>query len=290
MAACSRERDCRGVRQWLVAAICSLLLSACMAPPHKGSFYQPLNIDSQWRDPDWQPRLEELQNLQISMLYLQWTRHDVSEFGGRDGWLWQLMGQASEKDFELVLGLYAESVFFDHINKNFDPDYWADFITKNQQWGAQLLGYLRSDPRLNVTAFFFPGELNDRVLADPDALARVSQDLSRLQQTLGKPLYVSVFYTGYLTATEYKQSLRALGSAQVKVLHQDGSGTQALNKNQVDELLAELDCEFVVIHELFVQRSLDNFDVLNSDLIRDKISQPGCHKRVFFSWRYMMPW
>ncbi|MGX5915172.1 DUF4434 domain-containing protein [Aliidiomarina sp. Khilg15.8] len=261
-----------------------------MTSPQKGTFFQPLNIDSEWQDTDWAPRLATLTELRIDVLFLQWTRHDTSRFGEPNGWLWQLMQQASEQEFELILGLYAEPAFFAHVNTTFDAQYWAGYMAKNLAWGKYLGARLRAHPRINAVGFYFPGELNDQVLADPATVALVTEDLQTLQRALGRPLYVSVYFTGNSTAAEYRQMLPRLRSENVHVLHQDGAGTRALNKNQVDEVLAELNCEFGVIHELFVQRSLNGFDALNEELVEQKISQTGCPQQVFFSWRYITPW
>jgi hypothetical protein len=260
-----------------------------MAPPQKGVFFQPLNTDSEWKETDWAPRLTTLADLSIDTLFVQWSWHDTSRFGRQQGWLWRLMQQASEQELALVVGLYAEPAFFEHVNETFDALYWKDYLAKNLAWGKKLNRHLSASPEINTVGFFFPGELNDQILADPVTRAQVSEDLQTLQRALSRPLYVSVYFTGTLTAAEYKQALRQLRGESVHILHQDGAGTRALNKNQVDEVLAELDCEFGIIHELFVQRT-PGFAVLNKQLMTEKVSQPGCPQRVFFSWRYIVPW
>lgn len=258
--------------------------------PAKGTFYQPLNADSESHQVEWEQRLDGLAELEISTLYLQWSRHDRSTFGMQGGWLWRLMRQASDQGFNLVVGLHADSDFFDHVNEHFNAAYWAEYIEKNIVWGQQMNTLLRQQPELRVAGFFFPGELNDRLLADAATLEQVAVDVGRLQRRLGRPLYVSVFYTGYLSTADYKLSLQRLRQSDVHVLHQDGAGTTALNKNQVDETLLALNCEFTVIEELFVQRSDAGFTAISEDLVRAKVAQRSCHPRVFFSWRYMTPW
>lgn len=238
----------------------------------------------------WEQRLDNLAALGVDTLYLQWSQHDSSAFGEQGGWLWRLSKQASDQGFSLVVGLHAESAYFEHVNQNFDADYWSVFIARNQAWGESVKAMLAQQPGLRVSGFYFPGELNDRVLADQAVVAQVGEDLRKLQQQLGRPLYVSTFYTGYASAAEYKHSLQQLQQGGIYVLHQDGAGTRAMNKNQVDEVLLTLNCQFSVIEELFVQRSDGDFERISDDLIQARFVQPGCYPRVFFSWRYITPW
>lgn len=260
-----------------------------------GVVYQPLNADMAGPQDAWSRDMHQLQNLGIDRLLIQWTRHDDSEFAvsqhtDDDHWLMQRLSYAKRSGLSLVIGLHADSRYFDFINQSFDEEYWRRYLTSNREWAEQLQGML-NDHDLAAEGYYLPGELNDQILAEANHVDHIIEGLKELQSSLEAPLYISTFYTGHLPIEDYIAAIESIQASGALVLHQDGAGSRALTKNQVDEVLSRLDCRIPVITELFVEQSDGQIRALSDQVVNAKLTQVDyCASRYLFSLRYLFRW
>lgn len=240
----------------------------------------------------WATRLDDLLARDIDTLLVQWTRHDEALFShptNAEDWLAQRIAQASEQGMQLVLGLYAQSDYFKYINQTFDAAYWANYIAANHSWAQSVLA---NHHDFQPLAFYFPGELSDYVLTNPSHLSTIRADLIALQQALQRPLWLSTFYTGHSPLGEYQHALAQLQQdTQLRVLHQDGAGSRLLSQRQVEHVINQLDCQFMLVGELFIQSDDGMIAGLKHDHITALTAQsPPCPQHFWFSLRYLQSW
>lgn len=250
----------------------------------KGVFYQPLNSDKAWSDATWQQQVCTLNYYGINRLYIQWTKHNNSNFSQDNYWLLQRLKQLS-KQFDIVIGLYAEDAFFNAINEHFNAPYFDRYIAQNEAWLEQF-NNLNAIMSIPVDGFYFPGEFNDLVLASAENRQRIINRLSEFSQVVEYPLYISSFYTGEVAPQDYIQALQQLHNAGLAVMHQDGLGVDRVNTTQLTSLRDNLPRQIGVIEELFSVTDDGNTLAQPSDQIVPKLQRQNS-TNAFFSLRYL---
>ncbi|WP_224797393.1 DUF4434 domain-containing protein [Idiomarina abyssalis] len=247
-------------------------------------FYQPFNSDIEWSDETWQERVCTLKYYGVKRLYIQWTKHDNSDFSQDSYWLLRRLAKLS-KNFDIILGLYAEDAFFEAVNETFDADYLDQYLAQNKLWLKQL-NNLNAIFKIPVEGFYLPGEFNDQVLANDTDRQQVISRLSHFRQTLEHPLYISNFYTGQLSPEEYIHALQQLGDKGIYVMHQDGRGTEHVTSQTTDELLGVMPPTVGIIEELFTITPRGDIHAQPSETIKPRLADVASSS-AFFSLRYL---
>lgn len=289
MAICVEQRYFSGARKCFITAVFGILLTACSSTSvpeidsKKGVMYQPISADIQLDDEDWQEIIDKLKRYGIRRIYVQWTRHNAVEFREADNWLMRRL-QELDRSFELVIGLYADSEYFNYINETADLAYFERYLAANKRWFKQFASLRKRYP-LEVEGYYFPGELNDQAMSNADFMKVQTKALADWQAEIGEPLFISSFYTGVKPVQIYLSQIEMLHQAGLKVLHQDGLGTQVVSKQKILVVLAALPNEVSIIREIFLQSDGEFKPLPPQELHR--LLEKSDQRSVFFSLRYL---
>ncbi|RUO45117.1 DUF4434 domain-containing protein [Idiomarina aquatica] len=290
MAVRYQQRYFKRKRQCFAAAFCALLLNACASSVadttngwEKGIFFQPLHQDAYLSDAYWFDLTDYLKRVGIRRVYVQWTRHDNHRFQFPDNWLLRRL-KWLDKDFELIIGLDADSQYFEFINESADSRYFQAYIQQNKDWLNELSN-LTNALNIHVDGYYFPGEFNDSALSDQNFLNHVARTFSQWQQTLSTPIYVSTFYSGKVSPEHYRKQLLQLQQSGIRLLHQDGVGTQAVAATLRASVLKAIPTQTAVIRELFEYQSGTFAPRSNTDI--EAAIAAATDSDAFFSLRYL---
>ncbi|MGQ4277308.1 DUF4434 domain-containing protein [Pseudidiomarina sp. E22-M8] len=259
--------------------------------PALGVMYQPLNRDAELGGYGWNYLFQQLTRTDIEFGVVQWLQYGNERFNQPTPWLsetltiWQRhmplwLGLHTEPDYfnAMAAGEAAQQQFFDAylrtLNGAVAP--WQTWITQHQN---------------NFLGWYVPLELSDAYFTAASERQQLHEFLHQLKQRLGStPLAISVFMSATMPADEFGVWLNELQQLGYQVWLQDGVGTQALSDKQRETYFARINCQVVLINEVFVQTSKQPFAARSAradELARVAARQPACHQRILFSLRYL---
>lgn len=250
-------------------------------------FYQPQNRDSEITTEQWQQIFVDLRQAGHGELIVQWTAYDDEDFGGAEGWLARVVDTALSSEMRVWIGLY------------WDSDWFAALEHGGSNWGMHLNGLFWDNLGQAVrwqgfsghqgfSGWYLPLELPDRGLTAAATQGVLEQQLARLREALDAPLALSSYFTGFQPPQTYADWLLGLKRvAGVDIWVQDGAGVGQLSKSQRNLYLKELDCSIGIVREAFEQTSAPDEPFTAIARPPDVPPDPGCHKSIIFSLRYL---
>jgi hypothetical protein len=271
--------------RWIV--FFCLLLSAVVVRADERVFYQPLNVDANLSQTQWQKIWQDSAKQGAHTLIVQWTAYGDSDFGGAHGWLANSLKLAQQQGLQLVLGLKMDPAYYQRIDE-------LDSAGLATYWQAQLgqslaqQQKLRKDWQLPVTGWYLPLELDDLHFLAADRRATLHRQLTDLAGKLDAPLHVSAFSAGKLAPTINAKWLGDLASVGVQVWWQDGAGTARLTPVVRNGYASALPCSVGIVREAFRQVSRDG-QPFRAEPSAPDVTPAGCHPSAVFSLRYR-PW
>ncbi|CAI8904301.1 DUF4434 family protein [Pseudomonas sp. IT-P258] len=270
----------------LLLALC-LLLGTTATHADERIFYQPLNVDANLSQAQWQRIWQDSAREGVHTVIVQWTAYGDSDFGGADGWLAGSLKQAQAQGLKLVLGLYMDPAYYQRINE-------LDSAGLATYWQTQLgqslarQQKLRKDWKLPVSGWYLPMELDDLHFLALDRRQRLQRQLKDFSAKLDAPLHISVFNVGKLAPQVNGQWLGELANAGIQVWWQDGAGTGRLPPLIRNGYANALPCSIGIVREAFRQVSAAG-QPFRAEAMAPQTSSPGCHPTSVFSLRYR-PW
>jgi hypothetical protein len=278
-----------------VAALCTLLLSACISGSGRQEgvagavFYQPLNRDQGVSLLQWRILLAETQELGLNTLYIQWNQYGGADFGGHKGWLSQRIDVAANMGMSIWLGLYSDPNYFSQIqgSRLEQASYLEQYFSRLEMSLLQHPLWLNN--RRKLQGVYIPIELSDYDYDTALKRAQVSEKLAEFSQLSNIPVAISMYLTGKTPVADIRAWIDLLDMSNIKVLLQDGRGTQLMSDERWNGVEKEMGCNVAVIKEVFQQNDVEPFTAsrLTKEAFEAKISQRGCHEQILFSLRYL---
>lgn len=232
-------------------------------------FYQPHFADLELSSTQWSDRIDLLNTAGIKDVYLQWTDYGEVNFTeltmvDKAPFLPSIAELLRQKGSRLHVGLVADPHWFTE-SKRRDAElrnYLAELRQASINHASQIVARF---PNLLIAGWYLPEEIGGGQWRDLSAQALLKEHFQLLAQSLheltpGVTISVSGFSSGMLTPEEYSRLWKNLLEVEgLRLWHQDGSGTQALEfeeRNALLKLLAEtIDHNGLgVIAELFRQQ------------------------------------
>ncbi|SQD80694.1 DUF4434 domain-containing protein [Moritella yayanosii] len=264
------------VRGILVSVLLLFSINATALVKDSWVFYQPQLRDVSVTKAQWQVLLSELKQSGAKGIVLQWTaygeRSDLSI--KQDEQLEQVFKLADKMQLKVIIGLYSDPDFFSRIKQ---PTASLKYYLHKQK----VLSLKQVDKWLeyvNSTAFsgwYLTEEIDDYHWQDAGKKNLLMQHLTSMKEAIltltpKQPIYISAYIGGHQSALNVRSLFSAVSQqGQLKVLLQDGSGTQALTAEQRDYYFSSLlSCEndsspiSGTVFEYFRQQQ--NVDVFNA--------------------------
>ena len=293
------------VNRWLASGLVCLALALGFlgnAQAMTAMIYQPQQRDMTLPKSFWPPIFASLRERGFDTLVVQWTQYaDIFAQGDERLWLQERLQDAINADLNLVVGLYADPDGFSAVEVPTDllEPYFLKLGEKNQALVKQWQTLLPVD---RIKGWYLPLELDDRRWRFPGDQQVLATQLKREVMVLGKfsdkPFYLSAFFTGNSTPTQFSQMLATISEqAKIKIWVQDGRGTGVLLPKETDLYLNQLsNCAALsisgVIFEIFRQTGPDHAFVAEA-MPKERMARalkqraPCKGDTLFFSLRYL---
>lgn len=226
----------------LIAVLLFALSLSATADEHL--FYQPLERDAQLSQAQWRTLWKAAAAQGGKTLIVQWSAYGANDFGGAQGWLANTLRLAHEQGLQLVLGLYRDAAYDQHIDE-------LDGVGLMAYWQTQLGKSLaqqrkvREQWQLPVTGWYLPMTVDDLHFHSADRRQALYTQLQAFNRRLDAPLHISAFSAGRLSPAVNARWLEQLASLKLRVWWQDGLGSSRLaplvRQGYLDALPASID-------------------------------------------------
>lgn len=280
----------------VLALLCLSTLSQAMT----GIFWQPQLRDNNVSDTQWVSLMKSLQQQGFDTLIVQWTQYGEALSGQEEQTiLKKRMSAAHDAGLHLVIGLNSDPEFFSLQKQSASvlPSYLTRLKDKDikqaQYWSEALAG--------KFEGWYISAEIDDANWRD-DSVRTMMKDWlkdthSSLVKVANKPIYISSFFAGNTTPSNYAKLIAEINGIGLNVWVQDGGGTNTLTTAQRTLYLdASAGCSTDtpasgVIYELFSIHPSKTFKASQKetkDITRLLTTPSQCEKdRIFFSLRYL---
>ena len=254
-----------------------------------GIFYQPLNRDASVTSLEWRNLLQQTANsYDGNAIVVQWNQYGEEKFGGQTGWFAENLATFQKEGFALWLGLYSDPHYYTSIHTEqpqqdeYLTRYFVKLVENYQAWQP----WIRKNNALGV---YIPAELSDYDFDTPMKRKTLNRHLTELKNNIHEPMMISVYLSGNITPEETLQWLTSIENTGIKVMVQDGRGTQLLNDSDWGEYKKNFSCEMTIIKEIFIQ---ENHNIFNAKRMSEEnflslVKDRGCHDIFLFSLRYV---
>ena len=252
--------------------------------------YQPLNRDQTVTMSQWQTVLAQIQQQRINALIIQWAQYGTETFGGTEGWLAKRLESWFIQGGTVWFGLYSDPDYFRQIHTQslqqqitYLHHYFSQIEYTYTQWKPWIKRHSAS-----IQGFYLPLELSDYDYSTQQQRQQITQLLAKQVSKYDKPLMISLYLSATIDANavvEWVEQLTAIG---IKVIVQDGSGTQALTNKVRQQYLSLLPSNSGIIKEIFKQSSAKPFTANRINKMNYQIITRQMNNRdtYYFSLRY----
>jgi hypothetical protein len=293
------------VSRWIARGLICLFLTLGLpvsANAMVGMIYQPQQRDMTLPKSFWLTVFANLRARGFDTLVVQWTQYgDIFSKGDEKLWLQERLQDAVNADLNLVIGLYADPDGFSAVEVPTDllEPYFLKSGEKSLALAKQWQTLIPAD---RIKGWYLPLEIDDRRWrspADQQVLAtQLKREVTLLEKYSGKPVYLSAFFTGNSTPTQFAQMVATISEhGGIKIWIQDGRGTGVLLPKETDLYLNRLsDCAATttsgIVYEIFRQTGPDRAfaaEPLTKDRLTRALKQraPCKGDSLFFSLRYL---
>ena len=266
MAVCRAKQYRKRGRQCLFITLCIVLLiiTGCYLTKPKadiGFLYQPLNRDKPITMQEWKKLLVDIQQQRMNSLLIQWSQYGTEKFDGTNGWLAKRIEAWFAQGGTVWFGLYSDPAYFKRIHTqslsqqaDYLNHYFVELEKTYQRWKPWVTQHSAS-----IKGFYLPLELSDYDFPTLQQRQQLTALLATQAHNYNKPLMVSLYLSATIDAPAIVQWVEQLTEAGIKVIVQDGSGTQALTEKVRQQYLSLLPSKSGIIREIFKQSSATPF-------------------------------
>lgn len=258
----------------------------------KGFFYQPLNRDAAINEQQWQSLLHQAVTSEgLSEVVVQWNQYGEANFGGKSGWLADRLLTFDKAGLKLWFGLYADPRYFEKVHsddtsqRQYLVNYFELLLANYNNWR----GWLNEHKRF-VKGVYIPAELSDYDFDTPQKRALIKQQLHKVQEVIKEPMMISVYLSGNSSPESIKNWLSDFSDIGIKVVVQDGRGTQLLTDKTWWKYRIKFPCHVGLIKEIFAmtQNYPPIFQRVHEEVYGARFAEyRGCHDSYAFSLRYL---
>lgn len=258
----------------------------------KGVFYQPLNRDAGINEQQWQSLLHQaVTNEDFFEVVVQWNQYGEEKFGGTTGWLAERLSIFDKVGLKLWLGLYSDPLYFERVHRDettqqqYLTHYFELLLENYNIWRNWLIEHKQS-----VKGVYVPAELSDYDFDTQQKRDTLKQHLRGVKEVIKEPMMISVYLSGNSSPESIRHWLKDISDLDIKVMVQDGRGTQLLSDATWQKYQAELPCSIAVIKEVFTmdKQTPPAFERMPSKEVASLFNQDhGCHDWYAFSLRYL---
>lgn len=280
-----------------------LLLLALPSQAVTAIFYQPQATDQSVDLDKWVSIFTNLRTRGFDTLVVQWAQYGTSANQKKDqDWLIEVLTKAKQANLKLILGLSADPDVFSKLQQA--PATLEIYLQKTYERDRQALLAWRASPLIDsIIGWYIPLEIDDREWRDQERRTVLKQFLDRevkqIQLISENQVYISSFFTGNMTPSNYSKLLTELKSGiPLKVWVQDGGGTNKLSSQERSLYFQELNnCDTNVadglIFEIFKQTEHDQTFTAKAlkptELAKKlKLRAPCNRDSIFFELRYLI--
>jgi Domain of unknown function (DUF4434) len=218
--------------RWLVAL--ALLLAALSASAATAMFYQPQHSDQSIAAAQWPRLFSQVRAQGFDTLVVQWTQYgEAFDTPAEHSWLLQRVREARAAGLNIVLGLASDPAFFTRQSKKEQElaDYLHSLSRRDAEVARQWADELGGDA---IAGWYLPIEIDDARWRDPKARRQLQEYLSTEQRRLDviahRPIYVTSFFAGNMTPSNYADLLADIQRSGVRGWVQDGAGVARLDQ------------------------------------------------------------
>ncbi|ALM53297.1 DUF4434 domain-containing protein [Halomonas huangheensis] len=248
-----------------------------------GIFYQPQNADASLSSTQWDELWQHTRDVGFDRVFVQWTRHGNSDFGGGNGWLAQALTSAEEHGLKLVVGLSQDPHYYSVLPDNAGfASYWQQQMLET----ARQQRIVQDEWPLNPVGWYLSLELDDWLFRDPDVRNELNRQLADTARTLDGQLHLSMFTGGFLPPRRYAEWANTLTGNGWQVWWQDGHGTHSLDPALRATYEQDLACNIGIVREAFNTLSAPH-ETFRAEPAQPHTDPNSCHPQVVFSLRYM---
>lgn len=257
----------------------------------KGVFYQPLNRDAGINAQQWQSLLHQaVTSEDLSEVIVQWNQYGEANFGGKNGWLAERLSTFDKVGLKLWLGLYSDPLYFERVHSDeatqqqYLAHYFELLLANYKNWRKWIIEHKKS-----VKGVYVPAELSDYDFDTQQKRGTLKQHLRKVKEVIKEPVMISVYLSGNSSPESIHNWLKDISDLDIKVMVQDGRGTQLLNDATWQKYQTELPCSIAIIKEVFTmdKQTPPTFERMPSIDFTSQFNQDhGCHPLYAFSLRY----
>ncbi len=262
-----------------------------------GIFWQPQQRDLEIPSTHWQSLMYTIHQQGFDTLIIQWSRYGQAFSQPEEqAQLHEKILEARQAGLRLIIGLYSDPDFFQRQHQ--PPVALKRYLQKLQLADLWLVRYWQSNLFEEPDGWYISTEIDDYNWRDPVRSRLLLNWLQHTRKQISKfssqPVYVSTFFAGNMSPTDFTNLLKKIQKQNVQVWVQDGSGVGTLSlaerKLYID---AAANCEqgpaAGVIYELFrLQPNEAKIEIdTNQDKIQSILQQHSCKQKLFFSLRYL---
>lgn len=243
------------MRGLMLSLWCALIALSCAAREHdagappsrapayclQGAYIQLLDRHSRWNESEWRQLFENLVELQISYIVVQWSAFDRRPFYRTAAEplqavspLESIMGMADASGMRVLVGLSHDPAYWSRILRADKRAYLAERLQTNRLVAAELRGIVRA--HASFSGWYISEEIDDLNWAEPAdriLLFRYLEGLSTYLQTLTPEAHIGL--SGFAnrrtepkTLGNFWVGLLAWTPAIDQVYFQDGIGVDKL--------------------------------------------------------------
>ncbi|MBY7853692.1 DUF4434 domain-containing protein [Vibrio fluvialis] len=297
MAAHNRKQQLCFQRRFCSLAFFSVLLVIALTlftsnRPVKGVFYQPLNRDADVNEQQWQSLLHQavVASEDLSEVVVQWNQYGEADFGGKSGWLAKRLSTFDQAGLKIWFGLYSDPLYFESVHSDeatqdqYLAHYFELLLANYNNWRDWL-----NENKRFVKGVYVPAELSDYDFDTQPKREALKQQLRKVKEAIKEPVMISVYFSGNSSLESLHNWLKDISDLDIKVMVQDGRGTQLLNDATWQKYQMELPCSIAVIKEVFImgEQKPPTYERLSSKDFASQFNQNHeCHAWYAFSLRY----
>ncbi|OBU20029.1 hypothetical protein AYY21_18145 [Photobacterium aquimaris] len=201
--------------------------------------------------------LVDVRQQRINSLVIQWSQYGEEKFGGTKGWLAKRIEAWFAQGGTVWFGLYSDPAYFKRIHTlslsqqaEYLSHYFINIEKTYMHWKPWLTLHSAS-----IQGFYLPLELSDYDFPTLQQRQQLTELLAKQVHNYNKPLMVSLYLSATIDESAIVQWVDQLTDAGIKVIVQDGHGTQALSEKVRQQYLSLLPSQSGIVREIFKQSS-----------------------------------
>jgi len=195
-------------------------------------FYQPLLKDKM----DWDKTFQQLKQVHIKKLVLQWSKFGVVDFLKKEQWLKTILSIAQKHQIKVIVGLYGDNKYFKTLEdrKTDIPKYLKNLKAQNIVQARKI--YTIAKNYDSFDGYYIYDEIDDTNFKEKERQVYLKAYLETLALSLNNiskhPLYLSGYFSNHMKPLEYANMFSEITQHKYTVLLQSGIGANLVNNQR----------------------------------------------------------